>query len=87
MLQLAVTSIAGIGLGPWEIVAIVAVVLIIFGVGRLPQALGALGKGVRAFKKGSAGEEVDTDVSETKKGTAKQEEAKKEPDTTGEAKS
>ncbi len=87
MPQLAVTSIAGIGLGPWEIVAIVAVVLIIFGVGRLPQALGALGKGVRAFKKGSAGEDIDTDSSESKKGSAKQEEAKKEQDTTSETKS
>lgn len=57
-------------LGPWEIVAIVAVVLIIFGVGRLPNALGALGKGVRSFRRASAGEEVDTDLSKKEKDTA-----------------
>ncbi|MGB2799565.1 MAG: twin-arginine translocase TatA/TatE family subunit [Dehalococcoidia bacterium] len=57
-------------LGPWEIVAIVAVVLIIFGVGRLPNALGALGKGVRSFRRAAAGEEVDTDLSKKEKDTA-----------------
>ncbi len=57
-------------LGPWEIVAIVAVVLIIFGVGRLPNALGALGKGVRSFRRAAAGEDVDTDLSKKEKDTA-----------------
>lgn len=57
-------------LGPWEIVAIVAVVLIIFGVGRLPNALGALGKGVRSFRSAAAGEDVDTDLSKKEKDTA-----------------
>ncbi len=57
-------------LGPWEIVAIVAVVLIIFGVGRLPNALGALGKGVRNFRRATAGEDVDTDLSKKEKDTA-----------------
>ena len=66
-------------LGPWEIVAIVAVVLIIFGVGRLPNALGALGKGVRNFRKASAGEDVD--VAPSKKATAS---SKKEKDTSDE---
>ena len=55
-------------LGPWEIVAIVAVVFIIFGVGRMPQALGALGKGVRSFRKAAAGEEVDTESLEPESG-------------------
>ena len=53
-------------LGPWEIVAIVAVVLIIFGVGRLPQALGALGKGVRNFRRASTGEDTEKEVLESK---------------------
>lgn len=63
-------------LGPWEIVAIVAVVLIIFGVGRLPQALGSLGKGVRSFRKGAAGEDVDRDLVEAKSEKQKPEEKK-----------
>lgn len=61
-------------LGPWEIIAIVAVVLIIFGVGKLPQALGSLGKGVRNFKKGMSGEDVDTDTSKSEKGKDKADE-------------
>jgi sec-independent protein translocase protein TatA len=55
-------------LGPWEIVAILAVVLIIFGVGKLPQAMGQLGKGIRNFKKAASGEDTDSEKSESKKG-------------------
>ena len=43
--------------GIWEIVLILVIVLIIFGVGKLPQVGSALGKGLRSFKKGQAGEE------------------------------
>lgn len=43
-------------LGPWEIVLILAIVLILFGVGKLPQVGHALGKGLRSFKKGQSGE-------------------------------
>ncbi len=42
-------------LGPLEIGLIVLLVLIVFGVGRLPQVGGALGKGIRAFRKGKEG--------------------------------
>lgn len=48
--------------GSWgapEILIILAIVLIVFGVGKLPQAMGAMGKGIRNFKKAAAGEEVD----------------------------
>lgn len=44
-------------LGPMEIGLIVLLVLIVFGVGRLPQVGSALGKGIREFHKGKAGEE------------------------------
>ena len=81
------TQLCGIGLGPWEIVAIVAVVLIIFGVGRLPQALGSLGKGVRAFKRGVAGEDIDKDIVASKKQETAAEGAVSEKDKAGETKS
>ena len=42
-------------LGPLEIGLIVLLVLIVFGVGRLPQVGSALGKGIREFHKGKAG--------------------------------
>jgi sec-independent protein translocase protein TatA len=46
-------------LGPLEIGLILVIVLIVFGVGKLPQVGGALGKSIREFKRsrdGDAGE-------------------------------
>lgn len=37
-------------IGPWELILILAIALIIFGPGKLPQAGQALGKAVREFK-------------------------------------
>jgi sec-independent protein translocase protein TatA len=47
--------------GIWEIVLILVIILIVFGVGKLPQVGGAIGKGLRAFKKGQSGEDVEGD--------------------------
>ncbi len=52
-------------MGPWEIGLIVLIILIIFGVGKLPQVGSALGKGIRAFKKGKSGEEEDKEAYES----------------------
>lgn len=38
-----------------EGLVIMAVILIVFGVGKLPQVGGALGKGIREFRRGRAG--------------------------------
>lgn len=40
-------------IGPWEIIAILAVVLIIFGPGKLPEVGKSLGKTIREFRKAS----------------------------------
>ena len=40
------------GLGTTEMIIILALVLIIFGAGKLPQVAGSLGKGLRNFKDG-----------------------------------
>jgi sec-independent protein translocase protein TatA len=71
----------------WEFLIVVVVVLIVFGVGKLPQAMGSLGKGIRSFKKSAAGEDVE-DLSGSKKGKADTEESKaeKEKDTAEEKK-
>ena len=37
-------------LGPTELIIILVIVLIIFGVGRLPEIGGALGKSIREFR-------------------------------------
>ena len=45
--------------GIWEIVLILVIILIVFGVGKLPQVGSAIGKGLRAFKRGQSGEEEE----------------------------
>ncbi|HEX2173681.1 MAG TPA: twin-arginine translocase TatA/TatE family subunit [Dehalococcoidia bacterium] len=37
--------------GPTELILILAIVIIIFGVGKLPQVGGALGQSIREFRK------------------------------------
>ncbi len=46
-------------LGPLEIVLILVIILVIFGVGKLPQVGSAIGKSIRAFKEGQSGEEEE----------------------------
>ena len=46
-------------LGPWEIALILVIILIVFGVGKLPQVGGAIGKGLRSFRKAQSGEEEE----------------------------
>jgi sec-independent protein translocase protein TatA len=45
------------GLGIWELVIILMIILIIFGAGKLPEIGGGLGKAIRNFKKATS--EVD----------------------------
>ncbi len=56
-------------MGPWEIGLVFLVILIVFGVGKLPQVGGAIGKGIREFCKGQTGE---GDKAETKAERKKQ---------------
>lgn len=57
--------LAGIGsLGPLEIVLLLSIVIIVFGVGKLPEVGGALGKAVREFRS-SVKEESKEDEPET----------------------
>ncbi len=46
-------------IGPWEIALVLVIILIVFGVGKLPQVGGAIGKGMRAFRKGQRGEDEE----------------------------
>jgi len=47
------------GLGHWELLVILIIVMIIFGAGKLPQIGAGLGESIRNFKKGVAGVEAD----------------------------
>ncbi len=44
-------------LGPLEIGIILVIVLIIFGVGKLPQVSEAIGKGLRSLRRGKGGDQ------------------------------
>jgi sec-independent protein translocase protein TatA len=44
-------------IGPLEIIIILVIILIIFGVGRLPEVGAGLGKGIRNFKKSMGGQD------------------------------
>ncbi|MBQ2173158.1 MAG: twin-arginine translocase TatA/TatE family subunit [Bacteroidales bacterium] len=39
-------------IGTWEIVAIVAVVVLLFGGKKIPELMKGIGKGVKSFKEG-----------------------------------
>jgi len=67
-------------MGGWEIGLILVIILIVFGVGKLPQVGGAIGKGLRSFKKAQSGEdEAEAEVAKPKaaaKATASKKTAK-----------
>lgn len=46
------------GLGTWELLIVLAIVVLIFGASRLPQLGKALGETVKNFKKGADGPEA-----------------------------
>lgn len=49
-------------IGPWELIAILAIVLIIFGAGKLPQIGKSMGDAMREFRKGSHVEDESAKV-------------------------
>lgn len=52
-------------IGPWQLVLIVLVVLLLFGGKKIPELMRGLGKGVTEFKKG-----IEDAEKEFKKGTS-----------------
>lgn len=45
--------------GPWQLIIIALVILVLFGRGRISEMMGDFGKGIKSFKKGMA-DEPDT---------------------------
>ena len=41
----------GLGLGPFELILVFAVMLLMFGAKRLPELASGMGKGIRGFKR------------------------------------
>ena len=46
-------------LGPTELIIILVIVIILFGVGRVSKIAGELGSGIRAFKDGLQGDKEE----------------------------
>lgn len=43
--------------GPWELIIILIIVVLIFGAKRIPEIMGGIGKGIKTFKKTMEGED------------------------------
>jgi sec-independent protein translocase protein TatA len=56
-------------MGPWQILVIGIVVLILFGRGKVSSLMGEVGKGITAFKKGVADgtQEIDSAAADAAK--------------------
>ena len=54
-------------IGVWQIVLILAIVLILFGAGKLPRVMGDVAKGVKSFKAGLKEEPEEQTVKEVSK--------------------
>ena len=67
--------LAFINLGTGEIVAIVLVVLLLFGGKKIPELMRGLGKGVKSFKQGM--NEVEEEIKKPLEDLDKKEEANK----------
>ena len=56
-------------IGPWQIIIIVLLLVVLFGRGKISELMGDVAKGIKSFKKGIA-EDVD-EAKETVSDTAK----------------
>ena len=53
--------------GPWQVVLIVALVVLLFGARKIPELMKGLGGGVKEFKKAMRDEEDDNSKDDSKK--------------------
>lgn len=56
-------------LGPWQVLLIAIVVLVLFGRGKIASLMGEVGKGITSFKKGieEGKKEIEDQAAETAK--------------------
>jgi sec-independent protein translocase protein TatA len=62
-------------LGPTELIIILVIVLLLFGVGRLSRIGGELGRGIREFRTGLKGDEDESVPASQEKSPAEKESA------------
>lgn len=58
--------IAGM-IGPWQVVLIVAIALLLFGGKKIPELMKGVGQGMKEFKKSLAPDEEDDKTNENEK--------------------
>jgi sec-independent protein translocase protein TatA len=46
-------------IGPWQIIIVAVVVVLLFGRGKISELMGDVAKGIKSFKKGLKEEEAD----------------------------
>ena len=63
------------GIGVPELVIVLVIVMIVFGVGRLPEIGGAMGKAIREFRGAQKGESDDEQLTEAEAGAKSKEES------------
>lgn len=52
-------------IGPVELILILVIVTMLFGVGKLPEVFGAVGRGIREFRRGASEDETNPQVTTT----------------------
>ena len=62
-------------IGPWQIVIIALLVLLLFGGKKIPELMHGLGKGMKSFKAGM--KDAEKDIQEIKAEIVKEDEGKK----------
>ena len=54
-------------LGPWQLIIIALVILVLFGRGRISEMMGDFGKGIKSFKQGMNEEDGASSTTDTAK--------------------
>jgi sec-independent protein translocase protein TatA len=55
------------GLGPWELIIVLAIVMVVFGAGKLPNVGSSLGEAIKNFKKGMKEHDAEESSKKTEK--------------------
>ena len=59
-------------LGPTELIIILVIIIVLFGVGRIGKIAGELGSGIRAFREGLKGDEENAEGDNNTEGEAEE---------------
>jgi sec-independent protein translocase protein TatA len=55
------------GIGPWQLIIVLVIILLLFGANRIPEMMRGLGGGVKEFKKSLKEEPLEEKTSEARR--------------------